>query len=141
MGNRSDIVTSRISNTIIYSDFTTEFAVNPLTQQLALVTNGQDVIDSIKRLIMLQPFEREYEDIGGGIVQKLLWEQADTATTTALQQDITNTINTFEPRAQLVEVTVTLSPKTQDYYVVNVAFFLQNNPDPISFNMILNRIR
>jgi len=115
--------------------------VNPLTQQLALVTNGQDVIDSIKRLIMLQPFEREYEDIGGGIVQKLLWEQADTATTTALQQDITNTINTFEPRAQLVEVTVTLSPKTQDYYVVNVAFFLQNNPDPINFSVILNRIR
>ena len=141
MGNRSAIVTSKISNTIIYSDFTTEFVVNPLTQQLALVTNGQDVIDSIKRLIMLQPFEREYEDIGGGIIQKLLWEPADTATSVALENDITNTINTYEPRAQLVEVTVSLSPTTQDYYVVDVAFSLVNNPQPVSFQMILSRVR
>jgi phage baseplate assembly protein W len=125
---------------MFYSDFTSNFSVNPLTEQLAIVTNEQDVIDSIQRLSRLAPFEREYENIGGGVINQLLFEPISQATATALRGAIMNTISTYEPRATVQEIVVNafLSERT---YVVNITFSMINNPNPITFQMILKKIR
>ena len=58
---------------VYYSDILDNLEVNPLTCQLALATNGTDVMNSLARLILMGEFDREYEDIGGNI-GKMLFE-------------------------------------------------------------------
>ena len=61
---------------VYYSDILDNLEVNPLTCQLALATNGVDVMNSLARLILMGEFDREYEDIGGNI-GKMLFEPVE----------------------------------------------------------------
>lgn len=140
MGNRSGIIGQNVNNTIFYRDITMNLDINPMTKQLAVLTNEQAVIESIKTLIQIAPFEREYENVGGGIVNKLLFEPLDTATSLVLQNAIKNTIENYEPRATLQ--TVIVNPLyDRNAYLINIAFTMNNIQTPISFEMILERLR
>ena len=80
MGNRSLIQNTPASiQMVYYSDITDNLSVNPLTGQLAVVTNGIDVMNSLARLILFGQYDREYEDIGGNI-GKMLFEPIDSLT-------------------------------------------------------------
>lgn len=105
-----------------------------------MVINQQDVIDSIERLVELAPFEREYENIGGGVIKQLLFDSINAATTIALEGAITNVIKSNEPRANLQELVVN-GYINQQIYVVNIIFSMINNPNPISFQIVLKKIR
>ena len=86
MGNRSLVQNTPASKqTIYYSDILDNMDVNPLTGQLALATNGTDVMNSLARLILFGKYDREYEDIGGNI-GKMLFEPIDSLTAATIQQ-------------------------------------------------------
>ena len=70
---------------VYYSDILDNLEVNPLTCQLALATNGTDVMNSLARLILMGEFDREYKAIGGNI-GKMLFEPIDSLTAATIQQ-------------------------------------------------------
>ena len=123
---------------IYYSDLLDNLDVNPLTCQLALATNGTDVMNSLARLILMGEFDREYEAIGGNI-GKMLFEPIDSLVAATIQQLIVQSCK-HEPRAIIGSIIVTPNVD-QDYYVVTITFSLLNNPAPVVFTQILYRIR
>ena len=123
---------------IYYSDLTDDLDVNPLTCQLALVTNAEDVMNSLARLILFGRYDREYEDIGGNI-GKMLFEPIDSLTAATIQQLVIQSCK-HEPRAIIGSIIVTPNVD-QDYYVVTITFSMKNNPQPVVFTTILRRIR
>ena len=123
---------------VYYSDLTNNLDVNPLTGQLAVVTNGIDVMNSLARLILFGQYDREYEDIGGNI-GKMLFEPIDSLTAATIQQLCIQSCKQ-EPRAIISSVIVT-PYEDQDFYVVTITFSMLNNPQPIVFTQILYRIR
>lgn len=98
------------------------------------------MIDSIQRLVRLAPFEREYENIGGGVINQLLFEPINEGAAISLREAIMSTIRIHEPRAIVKEVVVN-SFIPQQAYVVNIIFSMINNPNPITFQMILEKLR
>jgi len=123
---------------VYYNDITDNLSVNPLTGQLALVTNGQDVMNSLARIILFGLYDREYDDLGGNI-DKMLVEPIDTRTAATIQQLVIQAC-TREPRAVIASVVVT-PYEDQDLYVVTITFSMTNNPTPLVFTQILYRIR
>jgi phage baseplate assembly protein W len=123
---------------VYYSDITDNMSVNPLTCQLALATNGTDVMNSLARLILMGQYDREYEDIGGNI-GKMLFEPVDSLTAATIQQLVIQACKN-EPRAIIASILVT-PDMDEDYYVVTIVFSMTNNPTPIVFTQILYRIR
>ena len=104
---------------VYYSDILDNLEVNPLTCQLALATNGTDVMNSLARLILMGEFDREYEAIGGNI-GKMLFEPIDSLTAATIQQLCIQSCKQ-EPRAIISSVIVT-PYEDQDFYVVTITF-------------------
>ena len=61
----------------------------------------------IKNLILTTPGEKPFQPLVGSRVNDLLFEPLDPFTADSLQQEIINTINSYEPRVQLENVFVT----------------------------------
>jgi hypothetical protein len=138
MGNRAALKSPNEKRTIYFSDVTDNLTVSALTGKLALATNEQDVINSYRRIIEIGKYEREYDNNGIGI-RKLLFEQPDPVTAVTLKEMIELACKR-ETRGKVLSVVVNEYPDNASY-IINLTVELINNPDPISFNIVLKRIR
>jgi len=87
MGDRSYLITPNSKTAVFYSDITDNLDLNPLTGQVAVAINEQDVINSYRRLILQGTYDREYDDIGGNI-KKLLFEPVTDASIKEMESAI-----------------------------------------------------
>ena len=82
------------------------FKVSPLTFDLIANKNETAIARSIRNLILTAPGERPFNPELGSQVSRLLFNPMDDITTDSLREQISNTINTFEPRVNLRQVIV-----------------------------------
>lgn len=139
--SRADRITPKSKQTEYYADFLMNFDRNPISGELARVTNERAVIRAIRNLIYTGRGERPFQsDIGCGI-KKLLFEPADEVTTDLIKSSIYTTITQHEPRAVLKQIDVKLNQE-QDAYLINITIALVNSPsDAFSFSTVLKRVR
>ena len=90
-----------------FTDLGIGFAKNPFTKDVSVVKNDNSIKQSIKNLILTTPGEKPFQPLVGSRVNDLLFEPLDPFTADSLQQEIINTINSYEPRVQLENVFVT----------------------------------
>jgi phage baseplate assembly protein W len=137
---RADRNTSVSKREVRYSDFLTNFDLNPITDELSRATNEEAVKQSIRNLILTAPGERPYQpDIGSGI-KNILFEPMDEITSIALTNEIKNTINNHEPRANLEDVSIIANEIDQSYYV-NILFSMINSTQVSQMSFVLNKVR
>ena len=72
-----------------------------------MVKNDNSIKQSIKNLILTTPGEKPFQPLVGSRVNSLLFEPLDGFTVDALETEIINTINQYEPRVTLSQVIVT----------------------------------
>ena len=94
----------RVSQT--FKDISASFQVNPLNDDLIAVKNATAIARSIRNLIMTQQGARFFNPLLGSQVTGLLFENIDELTASAIKDEITTTIENFEPRVELTEVDV-----------------------------------
>ena len=94
----------RVSQT--FKDISASFQVNPINDDLIAVKNATAIARSIRNLIMTQQGARFFNPLLGSQVTGLLFENIDELTASAIKDEITTTINNFEPRVDLTEVNV-----------------------------------
>ena len=82
------------------------FKVSPLTSDLIANKNETAIARSIRNLILTVPGERPFNPELGSEVSRLLFNPMDDITTDSLREQISNTINNFEPRVNLRQVVV-----------------------------------
>jgi phage baseplate assembly protein W len=98
------------------------------------------VINSIKNLVLTNHYERPFQPELGSNIRRLLFENVDSVMAAQIEREIEETIENFEPRAQVSKVTAIAAPDENKYEVV-MEFFVINNPNPITINFFLERIR
>lgn len=109
-------------------------------KDIALLTNEQAVLESIKNIILTEPGERVmYPTFGCGI-SKYLFEQLDVVSMFSMQSTITNSIRRFEARIDKLEVTV-IESINNNSVEVNVYFTIKTSNNTQTLNLILNKIR
>src|SRR5882757_7610140 len=126
MVSRADLHSPNDIQQVYLSDFTTDFAVNPITGFLAKVNNEQDAKQMLRNLILTNMGERPYQLLVGSKVYNLLFEPADSVTTSALQSTIAQTIQNNLPFINLIGVSIQ-NLSDQNAYAISIVFSIINS--------------
>lgn len=124
----------------LYSDIDFTFTRKPVVGDVALSYNENAVIRSIRNLLLTNEYERPFNPELGSNINALLFEPDSPFTATSLESEITNTIKNYEPRANLVDVTVNPAPDNNAYRV-QVTFYIENATLPTVVTLLLERNR
>lgn len=127
-------------NDVIYSDFLTDFDTHPVKQDLVRVVNEAAVKRSIRNLLHINKTERFFRPEVGSSIRQYLFEPMTPFTAQSLKSEIEQTLRNYEPRMNLLSTQV-IPAYEQNAYLVRLVFYIINKPDPITYNVSLERIR
>ena len=124
----------------VYSDIDLSFLSHPITGKLTRKINREAVKQSVKSLILTDYYERPFKsDIGCGI-RALLFENFHPAIIQQMDAVIREVISNYEPRAVIHSIDIQANPDQHELNV-SIVFFVTNDPEPISLNVLLERVR
>ncbi len=123
-----------------YKDLDLAFTKHPVKNDVNKHVDDLAVINSVKNLISTSNYERLFQpEIGSG-VRALLFEQMDSVTAASLKRTIVQTLQNFEPRVIVKEVSV--SPDfDNNSFSVGMTFLIVNRTEPITIQFFLQRDR
>ena len=124
----------------ISSDIDFTFTKKPVVGDVALSYDSQAVIRSIRNLVLTRFYERPFNTGIGSNLDALLFEPIIPATASAIQNEIKQTIDNFEPRAIVDSVMVT-PDDSNNAYNVTLTFFIENSALPTTVTFLLERNR
>ena len=100
----------------------------------------QAIKNALKNLILTANYERPFHSEIGSPIKRLLFEPATPMLQVMMERAITDTVNNFEPRVELLNVEVVVSE--DDYYVyVTIEFRIVNTSQPLTLDLTLERTR
>ena len=134
------MVTQTTRSTPKFKDFYNNFDTHPVRKDLFVLSDVDDIKNSIKNLIFTDPGERFFNPYLGGGIKQSLFEDVSAVTSYNIQTQVEATIENFEPRAKLIAVYVT-PYADENAYNIQIVFSTINNPAPITFDVLLTRVR
>lgn len=134
------MATTNIDSTRNFKDLDLNFAIHPIRKDINVHKAELAVINSVKNLILTNHFERPFQPEVGSNIRRLLFENVDSVIAAQIEREIEETINNFEPRVQISSVIAVHAPD-ENGYKIRMEFFVINNPNPITINFLLERIR
>jgi phage baseplate assembly protein W len=134
------MATINIDSARNFRDLDLNFAIHPITKDVNIYKAEYAVINSIKNLILTNHFEKPFQPEIGSNIRRLLFENVDAIMAAQIEREIEETITNFEPRAEISSVVAVHAPD-ENGYKIRLEFFVINNPDPITINFFLERIR
>jgi phage baseplate assembly protein W len=124
----------------LYGDVKGNFQVHPGSKDLQLTHDVETIKSSIFNLLKTRPYERPFQPRLGSLVSYLLFENMDAPTMTFAKQMIEDTIQIYEPRAQLISVAVSPAADENGLYIT-IVYSVLNNDKPITIDLILDKVR
>lgn len=123
-----------------YSDFLSNLYPHPVSKDIVKYVNENAVVRSIRNLLLTDRFERLYQPDLGTDLRKMLFEQISSVTAQTISVFVQETIDKYEPRAKVISVNVQ-ADEENNRYIVSLVVMVINKQDPVSFNIVLDRIR
>ena len=123
-----------------YSDFTRNFALHPVSSDLARVTDFEAVRSSVRNLILTDKYERLLDPNIGSNVRRALFDPMDGAAAKVIQDYIRETIQNYEPRATLQDVIV-IPDFDNNTYAVTIYFSVTFSEEIQTVEFFLSRVR
>ena len=125
----------------VYKDLNLNFTRNPVTGDVATVTDVNAVKRSIRNLLLTNHYERQFHPEIGSDIPALLFENFGPITGNQLSRNIEEMILNFEPRAR-VETVECFPVPDSNRYDVRIYFYVENLPtELIEFQTILESVR
>jgi phage baseplate assembly protein W len=134
------LFTNNTKKISIYSDFKKDLEISPLSADLTVNKDEDAVKESIRNLILTDRGERLMQPYLGGNVTAMLFENLTPSVLKTLQDQIETTINLYEPRAELQNVSVT-GNLDENAVNVKITFYVKNVEQPIELDVFLERTR
>jgi phage baseplate assembly protein W len=123
-----------------YSDLDLNFTIHPIKKDINRHVDEMAVINALKNLILTNHYERPFQPDIGSNVRKLLFENLDIVTAAALENEIVQTIQNYEPRVQILELFVTPN-YDNNAFGVEMTFNIINRTEPVTISFLLERLR
>ena len=134
------MATVKIESDRIFRDLDLNFTIHPVKLDVNTHKNEFAIINSVKNLILTNYYERLFQPQIGSGLRGLLFEPIDSLVAASIEREIVETINNFEPRASVSSVAAVPS-SDENRYSIRLEFFIINDPNPITINFFLERIR
>ena len=123
-----------------YSDLNLNFNKNPATKDVAKLKDVEAVKRAVRNLILTNRFERPFHPEIGSDIRALLFENMTPVVEVLLKDRIKETIDVYEPRADVTDIIVS-GDTDRNEYRVQIEFRVLNIPDPIIVTEFLQRLR
>ena len=124
-----------------FKDVSMTFKVNPLNMDLNILKNENAIARSVRNLVLTRKGERFFDsDIGCG-VSDLLFELMDDLTSIRIKNEITDVINQYEPRVNLISVNVSANYDSHSYDIIVRYKIVGINADPQELSFALQSTR
>jgi len=121
-----------------YVDFDMDFTKHPSHGDLSKVKKSTAISRSIRNLLSTQSNERLFQpDVDNGIGM-LLFENFSSLTSSRLERAIRFTIEKYEPRAILANITVK-AKEDQNAYEVKITYMPNNDTQETELEVYLER--
>lgn len=124
----------------LYSDFFMNLDENPVSLDLARKTNEEAVKASIKNLLLTDKGERPYQPNLGCNIRQMLFDNVTPDSIITMREIIKETLEAYEPRADIIGVDVTSSIDNNEVFVA-IVFKVINNSEPVTLVTSLTRVR
>ena len=89
-----------------FKDLSASFQTNPLSNDLIALKNESAIARSVRNLVLTIQGERPFQPVLGTGVSRLLFENMDKLTASAIRSEIRSTIENYEPRVEINEILV-----------------------------------
>ena len=124
----------------VYSDIDLAFLSHPVTGKLTRKVNREAVKQSVKSLIMTDFYERPFKRLIGCGIRQLLFENFHPAIIQEMELAISEVIDNYEPRAELISIDIDARPDA-NALSISVVFYVINDSEPVVLDVILERVR
>ena len=133
----ASVTTSRVRQ---YSDIDLSFKAKPSSGEIYKKTDAAAVKQSVKNLLLTDFYEKPFQPFFGGNLRAMLFELADEDAEDEIEENIRNAINKYEPRAEILTVSVNVLPDQNDMRV-SVHFKIISTQETVTFTTNLSRLR
>ena len=109
-----------------FRDLSASFQTNPLSNDLISLKNESAIARSVRNLVLTIQGERPFQPVLGTGVSRLLFENMDKLTASAIRSEIRTTIENYEPRVEINEIIVEPNPEgnamdvTLQYFIIGI---------------------
>ena len=90
-----------------FKDISMTFQSNPLNNDLIALKNENAIARSVRNIVFTLPGEKFFNQNFGSRVSRSLFENIDEISASIINDEITNSINNFESRVNLIDVQTT----------------------------------
>lgn len=134
--NQASIITSRSK---LFRDIDLSFTAKP-SGEIYKKIDASAVKQAIKNLLLTNHFEKPFLPLYGGNLRDLLFELAHSSINEEITTNITRAIQSYEPRAKIVDIRV---DNLADYNSIGVTveFRIVNTEETVIFTTTLTRLR
>ena len=141
--NDAEGVNNSPRSTYIYKDLSLFFTPNPVSGDVTMVTDVQDIKRSVRNLVMTNRFEKPFHPEIASHVRDLLFERFTPITFNLLRNRIETVLENYEPRVSVTDIEIDDSGRAMDNNELNVKIFftLRNDPQIQSVDILLERVR
>ena len=123
-----------------YRDLDLDFIPHPITKDISIKTNDQAVRRSVRNLVLTNAYEKPFHPEISSDVRGLLFELATPLTAIRMKNAIKEVIENFEPRAQLLDISVS-NNIDNNAFDVTVTFRVVNEDNVEELSFSLERLR
>ena len=89
-----------------FKDISASFQTNPLSNDLIALKNESAIARSVRNLVLTGQGERPFQPVLGTGVSRLLFDNMDKLTASAIRSELRTTIENYEPRVEINEIIV-----------------------------------
>ena len=123
-----------------YKDVSLSFSLNPVTNDIIAITGASAVIRAIKVLLSTHAGEVPFFPTFATTLKRLLFEPIDAITTSMIETEIRNVIDTYEPRAKVRQLIATPDEENNSYQI-DLDIEILSTGQSATFSVFLKRIR
>lgn len=125
-----------------FKDLNISFKPHPVTGDITVKKDEADIKQSIANLLLTIKGERLFNFEIGSNLPKILFEPLDASSVASIRQEIVDTIEKFEPRVIMNEITTTINFDDNGYDVELILDIVGRDDEPsIEIQFFLERSR
>jgi len=123
-----------------YKDLDLNFISHPVKKDVNKLLDENAVIGSIRNLLQTSHYERLFQPSIGSNIKRILFENMDPISESALKREIEQTLTNFEPRVSVNSITIKAN-YDNNAYDVSLNFTVLNTSEQVSIQFSLKRDR
>ena len=124
-----------------FKDISMTFQSNPLNSDLITLKNESAIARSIRNIVFTIPGEKFFNENFGSNISRSLFENIDEISSSIINDEIKYSINNFEPRINLIDITTNPDYDNGGYDVIIVYKIIGADIPPQQLEFVLQPTR